>query len=54
MVLKVMGGSLHLPVNQDDKVSDMCENVNDFLTELFNIQGVEEIFEKYGAKFEKV
>lgn len=49
--LSIMGGTLKIPVKKDTTVIGSAEKVNDFMTDLFMVDGVKEVFEKYGAEF---
>lgn len=51
--MQFIGGELKIPVNKNEKVKDFCKKTNDFIGELFAIKGVEEVFKKYGASYER-
>ena len=49
--LSILGGVLKIPVDRDVTVIESAEKVNGFMSELFKVDGVKEVFEKYGAEF---
>lgn len=53
--LMMMGGILKLPIeNKEITLIESANKINNFMTELFAIEGVKEVFEKHGASFNKL
>jgi len=46
--VKIYGGTLAMPIN-----GDIADTFIPFITELMEIAGVKEVFEKYGAEWKR-